>query len=384
MKAFAPLARRRIARTVTGALAVAVAMTVGMQSVAYAAVSNTPDRTAGLGGITVYDMAKALGDRIILGGNFTSIGAFQRTNLGAILPTGKADPNFAPTANGPVNAVATSADGSRVFIGGVFTEVNGVPRQNLAALDAVTGALIEDWQADTTGDTPAVLSLAVSGERVYVGGRFNGIDGTSRSKIAAINTNTGDVVPLNTWLNGAVLEVKVSPDGGTVWVGGEFTRIRGVERLYTGGIDAATGLPTAFAPTGRGGRIITVAVSPDGAWFYASSDNNTIFAYQPAISNDPVWTTKMSGNTQAMAVSGTELYLGGHFSQFVEQRVARPFLGSADPFTGVATTWNTECTGLKQGVWALLIDGSYLHVGGAFTHFAGVKQRLYARFSGTP
>jgi hypothetical protein len=387
VKAFVRSFRRPRLRTFTGAIAVGVAMTIALPSVAYASVSSTPDKTAGLGGNVVYDVAKAAGDRMIVGGNFTSVGAFQRSNLGAILPTGKADPNFAPTTNGTVYAVATSADGSRVFIGGNFTQVNGVPRQNLAALDAVTGALVEDWQADTTGTRPDVLSLAVSGDRLYVGGRFAGIDGIGRSRIAAVDTTTGTALGFNawnTWLNGAVLEVKVSSDGSTVWVGGEFTRIRGVDRLYTGAIDATTGVPTSFAPTGSGGRIITVALSPDNSWFYAASDNNTVFAYQHAVSDDPVWRTKMSGNVQAMAVSDSELYLGGHFSQFVEQRVARPFLGSADPFTGAATSWDTKCTGIKAGVWSLLIDGPYLHAGGEFTHFNGVQRRLYARFSGTP
>ena len=92
----------------------------------------------------------------------------------------------------------------------------------------------------------------------------------------------------------------------------------------------------------------------------------------------------MSGNTQAFAVSETELYLGGHFSQFAEQRIRRPFLASADPYTGVATTWDTKAEGLKPGVWALLIDGPHLHVGGQFTRFGTDPQKGYARFTGTP
>lgn len=373
-------------RALTGV--VAVGLMVGAATLApapaHASVSNAPTKTAGLSGEAVFDLVVLDSGRVVLGGRFTGIGAFARANVGALLPTGKADPAFAPSTNGTVYAVAASEDGSRIFLGGAFTEVNGVPRHNLAAIDAVTGELIADWRADTAGDVPLVRTLDVSGNRLYVGGKFNSIDGAAKQKLAAIDVNTGNPVPWNTWVNGGVLEIRVSPDGNTVWIGGEFTRIRGVEKLYLGGIDAATGAPVAFAPGASGGRLITVAVSPDGSWVYGASDNNTVFAYRPAVSNTPVWTTKMSGNVQTMEVSPTELYLGGHFSQFVTQRIARPFIASADPYTGTATSWDTQCTGLKGGGWAMQIKGNTLHVGGQFTHFNGVQQRLYAKFAGTP
>ena len=121
-----------------------------------------------------------------------------RTDVGALLPTGKPDLGFEASTNGEVRAVAASEDGSRIFIGGTFTEVNGVPRQNLAAIDAVTGALIPDWQADTTGTVPMVKSLAVHDDRLYVGGKFTGIDGTAKQKLAALNVTTGNLVTWNT------------------------------------------------------------------------------------------------------------------------------------------------------------------------------------------
>ncbi len=371
-------------RALTGGVAVALALVMGVQGTAHATVSPTPTKTAGLGGEAVFDLAVLDSGRVILGGRFTSIGAFSRTNVGAILPTGKPDQAFAPTTNGTVYAVAASEDGSRVFIGGTFTEVNGVARQNLAALDAVTGALITDWQADTTGDVPIVRTLAVSGNRLYVGGKFKGIDGTAKQQLAAIDVTTGNPVTWSTWVNGGVNEVRVSDDGTIVWIGGEFTRIRGTDRLYLGAINATTGVPTAFSPTGKGGRVITIELGPDESWVYASSDYNTVFAYQHALSNNPKWFMKMDGNVQAMAATATDLYLGGHFSQFVSENIARPSLGSANPYTGSATTWDPKASGLKGGGWALVVEGSYLHAGGQFTRFDGVQQRLYARFAGEP
>lgn len=167
-------------RTLTGTLAVGLALTMGIQGLAGASVSPTPTKTVGLSGPAVYDLTVLDSGRVILGGKFTAVGPLARSNVGAILPTGKADPAFAPTTNGEVRAVAASEDGSRVFIGGTFTEVNGQPRHNLAAIDAVTGDLVGGWRADTDGRNPSVRSLAVRDGRLYVGGKFNEIDGVAK------------------------------------------------------------------------------------------------------------------------------------------------------------------------------------------------------------
>jgi len=370
-------------RILAGAIAVGLALVTGHPAPAQASVSPTPTKTAGLSGEAVFDLVVLDSGRVILGGRFTGIGTFPRSNLGALLPNGKPDLGFAPTTDGDVRAVAASDDGTRIFIGGTFTEVNGVPRQNLAALDAVTGALIADWRADTTGTVPTVRSLAVRGSRLYVGGRFDTIDGSAVPKLAAVNVITGNLVAWDTSVNGNVHEVRVSPDGRTVWVGGAFTKVRGVARSGLAGIDAASGVPIAFSRPASTSMVITVTVSADGAWLYASTDTNNLHAYRPAVSNRAVWTTRMNGNVQAVAVSPTEIYIGGHFTQFASG-LARRSLASVDPATGAPTSWDPKATGLLGGGWSLVIKGGYLHAGGQFTHFDGVQQRLYARFAGTP
>lgn len=45
---------------------------------------------------------------------------------------------------------------------------------------------------------------------------------------------------------------------------------------------------------------------------------------------------------------------------------------------------DTQASGLKSGVWALVIDGPFLHGGGLFKAFGTDKRKGYARFSGTP
>lgn len=350
-------------------------------SSASATVSVTPDPTAKLGaGGAVYGMAES-GGRVFIGGTFTSVGRQPRLNAAAIGVDGSVDPAFAPNVNGKVMAVAVSADGETVYLGGTFTEAGGAARANLAAVDADTGRAVETWQADTVGTTPHVVSLAVHGDRLYVGGRFAGIDGTTRKRLVALDTDGDVVTAFKPTPNKGVTEVVVSPDGSTVYAGGAFTMLGGQSRLAAGSVQAATGAATGFAPTGVGGNAVTIALSPDGSRFFYGTENNTLFAYDPANSNDPVWSLKTSGNTQAIAVSGDEMWIGGHFSQIVTGKIARPFIASLNPADGSVTDWNPQCFGGKMGVWALVLEGTRLHAGGLFSGFGTTKQRGYARFS---
>ncbi len=367
---------RRLEGTV-GALAVAALLVPGPP--ASATVSLTPDVTGKVVG-GVYGMAQA-GDRTFIGGLFTGVGGTPRSNVAAIKADGKVDTAFNPGANGKVKAVAASEDGTVIFLGGMFTEAGGAPRANLAAVDAVTGAALASWTADTAGTTPDVASLAVDGDRLYVGGRFTGIDGTARKRLVVIDIPTGNLVPsFRPAPNKGVTEVVVSPDG-TVYAGGAFTMLGGQPRNSAGSVNPATGTATAFSPTGNGGNVVTVGLSPDGGRFFYGTENNTLFAYTPATSNAPIWSIKTSGNTQAIADSGDEMWIGGHFSQIVTGHIARPFIASIDPVDGSVNAWNPECYGGKMGVWALLLEGTHLHVGGVFSGFDGVSQRGYARFT---
>ena len=376
---------RMLMRASLSTAAAVLALGGALSPAAYADVPPTPTATAGLGGEAVYDLAVLPSGRVVLGGNFTSAGAYPRTNLAAILANGDADPDFAPTIDGPVQAVVASQDGSVVFIGGTFTEVNGQPRQNLAALDAVTGALLEGWQADTTGALPAVQSLAVSGNTFFVGGRFDGIGGADKAKLAKVDATTGAVIKWNTWVNGAVNEVRVNPKGNTVWIGGEFTKIRGIARPYFGAIDPATGNVRKFNGLGNSSRIITLALSPNGKWVYTANNSNLISAYKTGESSSPRWSRHTDGNTQAIVGSGSTVYVGGHFTEFNDDgTAAQVFVGALDAYTGVLKDWNPVATGSNKGVWTLAIDATHLYAGGGFLRFDGVQQRLFARFDGTP
>src|SRR4051794_16296089 len=117
------------------------------------------------------------GDSLYVAGDFVGTnagGAATRTRLAKVSAsgTGAVDPDWAPTASGPVRALAVS--GTSVFIGGFFSNVNGAPPALLAKVSANgSGASDGTWTATVTGSN--VNALAVSGPDLIVGGFFSNI-----------------------------------------------------------------------------------------------------------------------------------------------------------------------------------------------------------------
>ncbi len=343
---------------------------------AAAGVSATPDPTANVTG-TVYAVAQ-LGDRTIIGGDFTAVGGVARRNAAAIRADGTLDPTFAPEPNGVVRSVAVS--GGRLFLGGSFATVGGGSATNLAEVDPTTGALAAGWSGTANG---TVFALATSGSRLYVGGAFTAIGGQARRRLAAIDLTTHAVVlGFNPWPDWTVKAVAVSPDGAKVYATGGFASIGGAGRPGAAEVLAATGRATAFAPT-NGGVGLALALTPDGSRFYFSTTNNRLWAYDPAVSNSPTYVIQTGGDTQAIAASSTELYFGGHFNNISSQRAKRSRIASALVADGSLTSWNPGSNGY-MGIWALSTTPTSLLGGGDFTRIGGRARSGVARFLGTP
>ena len=156
--------------------------------------------------------------------------------------------SWQPRPDGEVHAVA--ADGNSVLLGGQFYGVGGKHRAMLAALNIKTGAVM-DW-------TPAVIgggvdSLALAGSTLYVGGSFTRASGQPRRGLAAFDLRTRR---LSAWypgkprgLEGSNYGVQaVVPSGRVVYLGGDFTGIGGQQRFGFAAVDANSGGLLPLAP----------------------------------------------------------------------------------------------------------------------------------------
>ena len=285
---------------------------------------------------------------------------------------------------GRVRAMVVQGDG-KIVIGGAFSYVTsaGDRRVNLARFNA-NGTL--DTSFDITA-TSTVSSLAIVGSNLYVGGDFNGIGGALRNRLASINLTTLAVNAWNPNVNGEVFALAAS--GATLFVGGSFDAVGGVTtRIGLAAFDTASGSLLAFdpqpldannAPSFYG---IVNALAVSGSTLYVGGSFSQIGAGTPmgrsnagavdittGVANawDPLVSNNLSTanvKVNAIVVSGSVVYLGGQFSGLNNPVQPRGALGAVNATTGAATAWNPSLNGT---VHSLVLDGGTIYAGGEFT-----------------
>ena len=207
-------------------------------------VDNTFDPGANAPNATVNAVALTASGRIVLGGNFTQLGAQSFRHLAQLNGNGSIDNSFTPQdagTDGPVFALAAQPDG-RLLVGGEFTITNGLhfPIVRLARLLANGVVDTNYFSGGGPDDTVFSLNLQADGT-IYVGGLFRAINGTHRAGFARLYPDGSvDTTFLDPAYNqfaglprsffgeapGAVFASAVQSDGN-VMIGGRFTSVGG-------------------------------------------------------------------------------------------------------------------------------------------------------------
>jgi hypothetical protein len=289
-----------------------------------------------------------VGNEVFVGGSFTSAGGVSanfvarfntQTNTWSTLGTGSSN-----GVDGRVNALAVV--GNEVVVGGWFTSAGGVSANRVARFNTQTNT----WSSLGTGSSNGVFgdvyALAVVGNEVVVGGSFTSAGGVSANNVARFNTQTNTWSRLGTGSSNGVNDwvYALAVVGNEVVVGGSFTSAGGVSANYVARFNTQT---NTWSTLGTG-----------------SSNGVNYYVY-------------------ALAVVGNEVVVGGTFSSaggVSANYVAR--------FNTQTNTWSTLGTGSSNGVnyyvYALAVVGSEVYVGGGFTQAGGVSANRVARWnSGT-
>lgn len=348
-----------------------------------------------------------------------------------------ADPDDGtPNTNGRVNAVAYL--GGTVYIGGSFTSVNGQARSRLAAFNAADGTLLS-WNPGANGVVRA-LKVSPAGTRVYVGGDFTVVAGVARARIAALSPSSGNAFGWNPYVNDAVKAITTSNSGSTVYAGGDFTSSEGAGRRHLAAFGATSGnLSSGFKPnvsngSGNFATVLAMDVSANGNTLYFSGDfalvngsarrnaaavstgiatlrawspnatadvagdltlsnsGRTVFvggrsaggyvqAYGPNAGGSPVWHVGANGDVEAIVVSSSILYVGGHFTTIGGG--SRSHLAAVSASSGGLQGWNPGADG-ALGAFGAAITSSRVAFGGEFNVVGGEGHQGVAQFSGTP
>ena len=338
---------------------------------------------------------------VYIGGTFTRIGGQARNGVAALDEiTGLATPWASSSSGGTHDVFALAISGNTVYVGGEFDHIGGQFRYCLAALDASTG-LATAWNPLRRADgpyVPRVVSMAISGDTMYVAGAFTTIDGAARTGIAALDLTTASVTSWNPGpavnSSGVPAAYVIVVSGNKVFVGGSFTNIGGESRYHVAALDSTDGSLIAWNPTTEG-PVATLAVSGNdiytGGWFSRAGGKvrSRLFAMDATTGMVTDWNPNVVGlSVTALAAANNLIYAGGNFSEVGGEH--RSAIAALDASTGMATAWNpyAVCGASRwphedPTVNALIVSGNVIYAGGAFDAIGGQTRRNIAALDAT-
>lgn len=306
------------------------------------------------------------GSTVYIGGDFTAVAGQPHGGLAALNASGQPT-SWSPSVNSGGRVEAIVISGSHVVVGGQFSSVDGIPEDGITAIDPTTG--LPTWTPATNMNVVEVDTLAVSGSTVYAGGSYSAIGGQSRTCLAALDAQSGTATSWNPTLDNNPYPCQVSSvavSGATVYVDGDFSAVDGQARGGIAAIDATTGSPTAWNPPTNhiiccGGPL---AVSGGNVYMGLSALDANTGAFTS-------WNPNANGAADTIAVSGSTVYAGGYFSSVNDQPRTDLAAVASD---GSVTPWNPTvkfgyCC--QQAVQAVAVSGSTVYVGGDFTSIGG-------------
>jgi hypothetical protein len=327
-----------------------------------------------------------VGDRVYLGGAFTSVNGKPRSGLAAInAKTGRLTA-WAPKANRAVLALAASPSGESIYAGGEFTSIDGIARGHVVAISPSTGRVRKEWSANA--DLP-VCSLATWGRRVYLGGEFRKVNGRNRLHLAAVRRGEGKLYA--NWTpttNGDVRTLGLSPNKRRLYAGGNYSVISGKGRPNLAALHPATGAVKDWSPNPRVDndyQVFDLAVTNKAVYVAGGGRNpdGTAEAFG-AGKGASVWRYSSSGDFQAVALLKDKLYFGGHFTKLYRKTEAisrNRLMAVAAPTGRLDARWKPSAK--NGGVWSMTADPARhrVYAGGAFTQINGHPQRGFASLS---
>ncbi len=335
---------------------------------------------AGTTNNSVLSLAVQADGKVLVGGSFTQIVGQSRGGIARLNANGSFDAGFTGTAFGSVARLAIQADG-RIVLGGNFVQVNGQSRTNLARLSA-DGSLDTGFNAGAFAGGE-VLDVAVQADgKVLLGGAFTQIAGTTRNRVARLDTNGALDTFFAAAVDGTVFGVATQADGRIV-LGGAFTQVNGQPRSNLARLNADGTLDAGFNP-GANLEVHALAVQGDGRILVggvfttvAGQTRNHIARLNADGSLDAGFDPNANGDVQSVDLQNGMIVVGGAFTQMAGQ--TRNRLARLDANGNLDAGFNPDADQTVQTM-SVLADGKIL-IGGLFTNVGGTSHWRLARLN---
>jgi uncharacterized delta-60 repeat protein len=209
--------------------------------------------------------------KILVAGWFDTLAGQSRAKIGRLNADGMLDATFNPGPLGgiSVNCLAVQPDG-KILVGGDFTMLGAQSRTNITRLN-VDGTLDTSFDG---GANSAVYSIVVQADaRILVGGAFTVLGGESCAHIGRLNADGTLDSSFDPGANNAVYSIAIQANGA-ILVAGNFTSLAGIPCYYVGRLDGSGRPDMTFGPVPSvpGNWAASLAVQADGkilvgGWF---------------------------------------------------------------------------------------------------------------------
>lgn len=241
------------------------------------------------------------------------------------------------------SVLAMAVFDSELYVGGGFREAGGQPANFIARWDG------SSWNRLTDQPNDMVLSMAVIGSDLYVGGVFTRIGDLQVNRIARwdgvdwhrLGTEDANGVGISSMAQ----VIALAADGDDLYVGGVFHEVAGEARF------------------GSGTEAFNIARWDGANWhgLDAPEANNRV---------------------QAVAVLGSDVFVGGWFENMGGQRVNNIARWDGSEWHSLGSGVESN-EGLSFDVTSLAVIGSDLFVGGEFQRAGGLPANGIARWDGS-
>jgi hypothetical protein len=339
------------------------------------------------------DSVAVFNNLVCVSGSFTSAGGVTATNFavwnGSL---------WAPAGNGlSSTAYRVISDGTNVIAGGNFGVAGTVWTGGVAAWDGT------NWSGFATpgrvnGMQGSVFALANDGSNIYAGGLFNFAGPSNAACIARFDgTNWHPLGSGITTSGGSPIVRALACSGNQLYAGGNFATAGGIA---SPDIAQWNGTNWSSMGGGPGGVVAAILVQPSGIYAVGAPTSGTQYG-SPFFDvwNGSSWqgvsynigqfgefdTYFLDPNIgmDALAVSGTNMYIGGHFIMTEYANFPNGAVTCSNIMAFDGTNAWTVGSGLNSNVVTMAVLGTKLYVGGLFTNAGGVTASQIAVWNGT-
>ncbi|MCW5907544.1 MAG: T9SS type A sorting domain-containing protein [Chitinophagales bacterium] len=266
-------------------------------------------------------------DKILIGGDFTTYNGVARNRIARLNADGSLDTSFVvgTGANATVYAFAVDAQG-KIYVGGNFATFNGTTVNRIVRLNS-NGSIDNTFDMGT-GFNNYVYEIVLQPDgKILASGAFTNYKGVSNNRIIRLNT---DGTPDNTFTIGTgagniVYSIELM-DSGRILIGGTFTTYNGTSKLRVALLNTNGTLNTSFAATVANGAVFDIRRIDKGVLLGGSftsvngvTGRNRIICLDStgAVNNSTFYTGIGSDNiiyTVHYDALQRAIYLGGTFS----------------------------------------------------------------------